>query len=314
MAFNKKKFKDAMRIEGVTQKDLAEKFGVDIRTVNRWLDPKYQIPSEKVRDLCVAINNIPNEFDPDWEGSAENQILARVSAKVSSASKNGYWLMKARYGVSEKEIVELAPTLFALFAAAVFEGTNKGDNDQRKLAAEILAKEYGLIPESEMFPVHPDEIEEAERREKFIADGKIFGSSDDADIYYSSLNPFAFELEKFVSNSKKVALSHSIAGECPNSKGNALDIQLINAISDNDPEISEAISQGDIELFSKEFAQNQDKRKSWMKNRVLEVKKLKAEKDKKLPKSILQLIEKINSEGAPTERETLMKKWQISEN
>lgn len=314
MAFNKKKFKDAMRIEGVTQKDLAEKFGVDIRTVNRWLDPKYQIPSEKVRDLCVAINNIPNEFDPDWEGSAENQILARVSAKVSSASKNGYWLMKARYGVSEKEIVELAPTLFALFAAAVFEGTNKGDNDQRKLAAEILAKEYGLIPESEMFPVHPDEIEEAERREKFIADGKIFGSSDDADIYYSSLNPFAFELEKFVSNSKKVALSHSIAGECPNSKGNALDIQLINAISDNDPEISEAISQGDIELFSKEFAQNQDKRKSWMKNRVLEVKKLKAEKDKKLPKSILQLIEKINSEGGPTERETLMKKWQISEN
>ena len=99
MAFNKKKFKDVMRHEGVTQKDLAEKFGVDIRTVNRWLDPKYQIPSEKVRDLCVAINKIPNEFDPDWEGSTENQNVARVSAKVSSASKNGYWLMKKKISI-----------------------------------------------------------------------------------------------------------------------------------------------------------------------------------------------------------------------
>ena len=96
MAFNKKKFKDVMRLQGVTQNDLAEQFDVDIRTVNRWLDPKYPIPSDKVRDLCGAIKNIPNEFDPDWEGSVENQNLARVSAKVSSASKNGYWLMKKK--------------------------------------------------------------------------------------------------------------------------------------------------------------------------------------------------------------------------
>ena len=96
MAFNKKKYKDAMRLKRFTQKDLAEKFGVDIRTVNRWLDPKYPIPSDKVRDLCFAINQLPNEFDPNWEGSAESPNVARVSAKVSSASKNGYWLMKKK--------------------------------------------------------------------------------------------------------------------------------------------------------------------------------------------------------------------------
>ena len=146
MAFNKKKFKDAMRLKGFTQKDLAEEFGVDIRTVNRWLDPKYPIPSDKVRDLCFAINQLPNDFDPDWEGSVENQNVARVSAKVSSASKNGYWLMKKKYGVSETELVELAPTLFAIFAAATLERKSEGENEQRRLAAEILASEYGFIP------------------------------------------------------------------------------------------------------------------------------------------------------------------------
>ena len=231
MAFDKKKFKETMRREKVTQKDLAENFGVDIRTVNRWLDPKYPIPSDRVRDLCLAINNIPNEFDPDWEGSVENQNVARVSARVSSASKNGYWLMKKKY-VSETELVELAPTLFALFAAATLERKSEGKNDQRRLAAEILASEYGLIPESDIYPPFPEQLEEEERREEAVACGKIFGYVDESP-HYSDTNPFAIELENFAKNLTIFKFQGSLAGQCPNSRGTAFDIPLINEISEN---------------------------------------------------------------------------------
>ena len=252
MAFDKKKFKDAMRLKRFTQKDLAEEFGVDMRTVNRWLDPKYPIPSDKVRDLCFAINQLPNDFDPDWEGSVENQNVARVSAKVSSASKNGYWLMKKKYGVSETELVELAPTLFAMFAAALYEGTNKGDNEQRKLAVEILAKEFGLIPEHEIFPPPPDEIEQLQQIEDAIANGEIFGHQDDNPYSYNE-NSFGEVLARFSEKSSIIALPKWFPGSCPTSRGTAFDIKLINEISGNDPEISEAISHGEIELFSREF-------------------------------------------------------------
>ena len=94
MAFDKKKFKTAMKKGGFTQKYLAEYFNKDIKTINRWLSQDYILKSELVRDLCLQLN-LHQMGDPQWEGAIENKNHARVSAQVSSASKNGYWLMTA---------------------------------------------------------------------------------------------------------------------------------------------------------------------------------------------------------------------------
>ncbi|MDG2257860.1 MAG: helix-turn-helix transcriptional regulator [Paracoccaceae bacterium] len=270
MAFDKKKYKEAMKHKGITQEQLADGFGKDIRTINRWLDPKCPIKSDRVRDLCLAIDASPEEFDPNWEGAIETENVTRVSARVSSASKNGYWLLKKLYGVSETEVVELAPTLFSMFAAAIFERTNRGENDERYLAAEILAKEFGLVPEHDNYMM-PNQ--EDEQKESYIAKLKIFGESHE---YFGEINPFADEMKKFVKNSTMVKLGRSNGGSCPDSKGTAFDIPVINSISGNDPEISEAISYGQIELFGEKFKslqQNPEQRIRWMKDCVAEEKR-----------------------------------------
>ena len=314
MAFDKNQYRKAMKVAGVTQKQLAEVLNKDLRTISRWLDPKLPIKSDFVGDLCLAIGALPTEFDPDWVGSIETESVTRVSAKISSASKNNYWLLKKIYNISEKEVVELAPTLFGMFIAAVLEQTNEGENDPRKLAVEILAEEYGYISETEMFGSDPIELEEDQLSKEFIKEGKIFGGFGGSDHTTElSVNPFAKEMEKFVKNSKRVKLGVLPGGTCPTSRGSTISAHLINEISGNDPEISEAISLGAIKLFSKEFtavANDHEKRIEWMKNCVIKEQKARAERLKNLyakhPK-LNHILKDVELEG----KTRLMARWEI---
>ena len=320
MAFDKKKFKEAMKKGGFTQKHLAEYFNKDIKTINRWLSKNYILKSELVRDLCLAIKSSPNEFDPEWEGAIENKNHARVSARVSSASKNGYWLMAKLYGVSETEIVELAPTLFAMFAAAVFE---KGNNDKRKAAARILAEEYGLIPPDHTVMKQQEEYIREEKKEEFIAASKIFGGEiidENDDYYFGSVNPFYDQLKSFAQSSKIIKEGYSSFGKCPSSHGTAFDIPSINEISGNDYEISEAISLGQIELFSKEFESlkhDPEERTKWMKDRVSEInegkKKKELERRQELSDGHRKAWANIDARMAALDKERILNKWYISE-
>ena len=319
MAFDKKKFKQAMKRKGVTQRQLADKFGVELRTISRWLDPKYSIKSDRVRDLCFAIDEAPSTFDTSWEGTVEVENVARVSAKVSSASKNGYWILKKLYGVSETEIVELAPTLFAMFIASIYENHRRNNDDERKKAAEILAREYDLIPMDAMYPVHPDEEEMDTIVQDYISKGKIFGGELPDHLGSFSSNPFAIEMEAFVRDSKRVDLNKTFDARCPNSVGTAICIPFINHISGNVPEVSEAIAYGQIELFSKEFEALLDKpkeRAEWMLERVAEVKaqrkKRQEETLKRMSPELRKTYKEIILDDPNREDEYLKKRWRIN--
>ena len=319
MAFDKKKFKQAMKRKGVTQRQLADKFGVELRTISRWLDPRYSIKSDRVRDLCFAIDEAPSTFDSTWEGTVEVDNVARVSAKVSSASKNGYWLLKKMYGVSETEIVELAPTLFAMFVASIYENPRRNNDDERKKAAEILAREYDLIPMEAMYPTNPEEEEADGIVEDYISQGKIFGGEMNDHYGGYTLNPFAIEMEEFVRGSNIVDLSTTYEARCPNSVGNAIFIPDINAISGNDPEISQAIAYGQIELFSKEFEDLRGKpeqRIKWMAERISENKKEQEKREKERLKlmspELRKQYEELILERPERRDEYLRKRWRIS--
>jgi transcriptional regulator with XRE-family HTH domain len=314
MAFDKNQYRQSMKAAGVTQKQLAKVLNKDLRTISRWLDPKLPIKSDFVGDLCLAIGALPTEFDPDWVGSVETENVTRVSARISSASKNNYWLLKKIYNISEKEVVELAPTLFGMFIAAVLEQTNEGENDPRKLAVEILAEEYGYISETEMLGSHPYELEEDQLSKEFIKEGKIFGGFGGSGYSTElSVNPFAKEMEKFVKNSKRVKLGVSPGGTCPNSRGSAISADLVNEISGNDPEISEAISLGEVKLFSKEFsavANDPEKRIEWMKKCVIKEQEAKAERRKKLYAKYPKLNH-ILEDMELKDKTHLMARWEI---
>ena len=97
MAFDKKRFKAQMKKVRITQKQLAEMFDVDLRTLSRWLDPKVKINAERVKDLCLAIGSPPTDFDDKWEGSLDTENIARVTARVSSAAKE--WLLAIKKAI-----------------------------------------------------------------------------------------------------------------------------------------------------------------------------------------------------------------------
>jgi transcriptional regulator with XRE-family HTH domain len=256
MAFDKRKFKAHMSSNGITQKKMAEHFNVNIKTINRWLSPNEKLKLERIAALCLFAGCDPKEFDPDWEGTLDTKNVARVSARISSAAKNGYWLMKEAYGVTETEILELAPTLFAIFAAAIYEN----NSDERAKAVEFLGKEFGLMPVDYMSVGHPDEGIVLKKNLELISEGKIFGSREFAEEYdeyfpnFGGKNPFASQLEKFSTNSKMVKFGRSQAGECPDGVGTAYDVDLTNEITKSNVELNEAIAYGNIKLFDRDLS------------------------------------------------------------
>ena len=252
MAFDKVKFKKKMRVNGFTQKNIAEILDVDIRTVSRWLDPKVSLSSEKIATLCNLIGETPNDFDANWQGNLSNNNQARVSAKISSASKNGFWLMRKLYNVSEKDILEIAPTMFALLVDAM-NAKHKG-KDKRYKAISILAKQYGFVPKDEVEGIARYDQPRRDAIKNFILENKILGGEyfDEVQGYNAYVNPFMDFLSELNENSMNAKVS-TVRGDELSSRGTAYNISLINDLTGNDVELNEAIASGEIELFSKEF-------------------------------------------------------------
>ena len=269
MAFDKRKFKARMRSKGISQSNLAELFGVHTRTVCRWLDPKYKVKSEIVLDLCEAVGSEPKEFDPDWVGSVDTSNTARVSASISSAAKNGFWLLKRRYDVSEKDIIELAPTMFAL----VLEHA-------RQLPHEWWEKWEHLVKQAEILNMPPpyDVGMQAETNNfaiEVLNEDKIFGKKEHEDEQGMPGNLFQEALQDLCKKTSNVSISgYGEQGKCPDATHNMVDKALVDVITDGDEGLSKAISHGDIQLFSKdaESFSNHSERVKWMKKSYARIK------------------------------------------
>lgn len=321
MAFDKQKFKIEMKRRGITQKQLAKEFRKDTRTISRWLDPKYAVKTEIVRDLCLKIGMAPEEFDPTWEGSVINSNVARVSARISSAAKNGYWLMKRRYGVTETEICEIAPTLFAVFAAAIYEKDPRLDDNRQEMVNAIatIAKDYGLNVEDYRARMigYADTEKHLDRLVDQLVEGKIFGddklSHHDSEVaYYSGdSNPFSRELVNFSKHSRITKPSRGSEGTCPSGIGTAYHIPETNRLTGKDPELNEAIAYGEIELFSDEFTQlaTQEEQIKWMKEKSEAFRERQAQRDADFLKRHPDMHEFINEKR---DIDKLRARWEIT--
>ena len=186
-----------------------------------------------------------------------------------------------------------------------------------------MAKQYGIDPDA---TYHLDPSAEAfdKAHKKFISEMKIFGGEvieERYDYLHGDLNPFAIEMEQFIKSAKNVKIARTYGGECPTSKGTAVCVASIDAISGGDEEISEAIRYGQIELFCDEFeslSNDHAARMRWMRNIVQKVREERAvrkaeldalmashrnEMDKKFKKRREELQKKLrakSSEEKPT--------------
>lgn len=268
MAFDTRKFKAQMRSKGITQSDLADRFNVNIRTLNRWLAPKSKVKSDKILELCQAVGSEPKEFDPDWQGSVNTSNTAMVTASISSAAKNGFWLLKRRYGISEKDIIELAPTLFAIVV-----------EHARQSPYDWWEKWENLVKQAEILKMPPPndymEAEKANFTIEVLNEDKIFGIKEHEYEQGMPGNLFQEALKDLCKKTSNVSIGG--LGElekCPDATHNMVDKDLVDVFTEGDEELSKAISRGDIELFSKHFDSFSDNalRIEWMKKSYAKIK------------------------------------------
>ena len=265
MPFDKKLFKDVMRSKGFTQLQLARKLGVEYRTINRWLSTKTKAPSvERLQQICNAVEVDPTQFDPDWVGPLSGETM-RVGAKVSVAAKNGYKMMKDMWGVSEKDILEIAPVLFAIIAQKTvddFYTTFSQQVDQ----FESLAEEHNYRPMGAYF------VEKYNKIASLLNQGNLFGedpytTDETHEDYMKTGNPFNETLQRLALETSDVSIPLFADGLCPTSLGVAFSKSLSNAITDNSIGLNEAIARGFISLVDEEYLEvefKENERLAWL--------------------------------------------------
>ena len=271
MPFDKNLFKKTMRSKGITQQQLTEKLGVEYRTINRWLSSKTKAPSvERLQQLCDAIEEDPTLFDPEWIGPVTGDSM-RVGARVSVAAKNGYKMMKDIWGVSEKDIIEIAPVLFAIVASITFDHHFEANLFELEKFEEYADK-------NAYYPMASSATDRFNKIAATLNAGNLFGedpyATDDPSVdaypdmdYIHTGNPFNETLQRLAAETSDVSVPNSASGKCPTSWGVAFSKSLSNAITGDSINLNGAIARGNISLLDEEYLQvefQRDARLAWL--------------------------------------------------
>lgn len=115
MAFKAELLKKKLKAEGKSRDELAAAIKKHKRTVSCWLAGTNPPKPKDLEAIARVLNCKPQDFDPFFADVDLGEVS--IQAHVSAASHNAYELMRWRYGVSQKQIMELAPVLFSLVAA-----------------------------------------------------------------------------------------------------------------------------------------------------------------------------------------------------
>jgi len=109
MAFKAELLKKKLKAEGKSRDELAAELKKHKRTVSRWLAGTNPPKPKDLEAIAHVLNCKPQDFDPFFADMGLGEVS--IQAHVSAASHNAYELMRWRYGVSQKQIMELAPVL-----------------------------------------------------------------------------------------------------------------------------------------------------------------------------------------------------------
>jgi len=130
MAFKAELLKKKLKAEGKSRDELAAELKKHKRTVSRWLAGTNPPKPKDLEAIAHVLNCKPQDFDPFFADMGLGEVS--IQAHVSAASHNAYELMRWRYGVSQKQIMELAPVLFAIVAAHALKVPDQDDALERE--------------------------------------------------------------------------------------------------------------------------------------------------------------------------------------
>lgn len=244
MAFKAELFRERTKACGVSQKRLAEITEIDVRSISRWANGHQTPKNASILKLAEALGCSPRDFDPDFADSMEGVI---VSGRVSAASHNAYAAMKLVYGVSQTQILELAPILFATVAAQALQIPGKDDALFAALESEgrsrgILIKRFG----------GSDEGDGLEIDRKAVRKHKCFGLEPEQGSMALPRNLFYEALRRIVAetgNAVSIDMwKQDWPGHVPDADGFNPHVALLNDVAEGDPEIIRRLVRGEVRL------------------------------------------------------------------
>ncbi|TDL84591.1 helix-turn-helix domain-containing protein [Meridianimarinicoccus aquatilis] len=231
MAFDAKLLETKRKAAGKTQAALAKEVNRDKRTMSRWVSGENKPSEENLTALANALGCTPQEFDPSFTGEGE----VAVHARVSIAAHNAYELMGLRYGVSQKDIMELAPVLFSIVAGHALRVPSEDDAQAARL---------GLIDARQGSPEAQDAWGIDDRASQ---NRKCFGLKGEysRNLFYVAIQRLCHDIQE---NVNAEHLAKPAPEEAPTAVGFIPDLDKLVELTGGDNELAEALIKGHVRL------------------------------------------------------------------
>lgn len=241
MAFNADLLKKKLKEEGKSRNELAAAIKKHKRTIHRWLDGTNPPKPKDLEAIARVLNCEPKYFDPFFADIGLGEVS--IQAHVSVASHNAYELMRWGYGVSQKQIMELAPILFAIVAQHALKVPDQDD------ALEQMAVVSGR-GSTQMIG---DQIDRQASKRK-----QCFGLASPDPYNVPSRNLFDIAIRRLsvqvvhdVDTERYVGANRYLEaepGDAPGASGCLPDTRLLKKITCNNWELIESIVNGRVRL------------------------------------------------------------------
>ena len=242
MAFKAELLRKKLKEEGKTRKFLAQATRKTERTVSRWLNGKNPPKGKDLDLIAMALKCRPQDFDPTY---ADEGLGVAMYARVSVASHNAYEMMRLRYGVTQKSIIELAPVLFSIVAGHAL----KVPEDDMALYRE--ASRRGLSS-----PLPADRSYEGAQGfaldQRAGENGACFGLPAPDPMDAQPRNLFCEAMSRLcsgIADHVSTELFYGAEpGDAPSAIGFAPDLELLNAVTGGDADLIKALVEGRVRL------------------------------------------------------------------
>jgi transcriptional regulator with XRE-family HTH domain len=210
---NGKALKEARAKKGWTQAELSEATGVDISTISRIeRDKPNRVQANTLKALAKALDVSPGNLSPA-AAEAERDV---VKFRIEAGARNALRLVAHRYGITQENIVEIAPLLFFIAAEKSLEERKRHLSNVYIAAGNLDDRQREIRHLPRHIPVDHEALSREEASinardlfgEKVLENANKFLSDYDRDFDEAEQNPFVSFLQdsvSAVSNSAKIA-------------------------------------------------------------------------------------------------------------
>jgi len=232
MTFDPKKLKELLAERGITNRDLADRLAMNRRQVSRWISGENPPTEKNKQKIAEVLGCDAAVFDPSFSNEGD----VPVYAKVSTASHNAFTVMQKRFGISQKDLVELAPVLFAVVADLALKVPD----------VDLERASQGYVPYWTSADMQDGfnlcDVPAAKNR-------KCFGISPERPDRQVARNLFFTALERLCTSAQNVRVMPTVEpGVTPTAKGFNPDVDYLHELAGHDPHLIDAVTKGRVRL------------------------------------------------------------------